>query len=45
MCDGDFDPPGWIPEREEFKGEGNAGCAVFFICAFFFAIIIKCCGC
>ena len=45
MCDGDFDPPGWIPERDDFKGEGNAGCAVFFLCVFIIGILVQICGC
>ena len=45
MCDGDFDPPGWRLDRDDFNGEGNAGCALFIIGAFVFVTIATICGC
>lgn len=45
MCDGDFDPSGWGPDRDAGGVEGNVGCALFFIGIFIFGISATVCGC
>lgn len=46
MSDGDFEPEGWSAFDEHGGGgEGNAGCALFFIVIAVVAIIGKLSGC